>query len=251
MNTNNYFEDIKKVKKEQPEEENVSSETITDKKGTKRSFNWTWIICVLIALILISVALYIGYYIGKNKGINIGYYQAQTSEKKNQEDGTQEAAAVSSQPKKIEKTHKVQPGDTLFAIGLKYNIEWTKIAEYNGLSETAVIKEGDVVKIPQEGKETNEKTYTIDESVFQKYQSNVNDGLEQWRLNPAEVCKSMIPDDFEITKSDIYTLTNQNTESGEATVEITHTGQIYTATLIQPITKGEKGIWAVKKVTNQ
>ncbi len=254
MNTNNYFEDIKKVKK-QPESHDIETDTLKNTKGADHSSRWVWIIYILVAIISIFVALYVGYYIGKNKGINIGYFQAKSGEQTNQsqDDTTKEPASqsASSAEKAADKTYKVQAGDTLFAIGLKFNVPWTTIAEANGLSENSVIKEGDKLKVPVDAKETNEKTYVISESGQQKYQNNVDDGLEKWRLDPVEVCKRTIPNDLEITKSDIYTLTNQNTEIGEASVEITHAGQIFKATLKQPITKGEKGIWAVEKVTNQ
>ncbi|HLC38627.1 MAG TPA: LysM domain-containing protein, partial [Patescibacteria group bacterium] len=44
--------------------------------------------------------------------------------------------------------YTVKAGETLFTIGLKFNLPWTKIAEYNGLSEDSVIKQGQVLKIP-------------------------------------------------------------------------------------------------------
>ncbi len=47
-----------------------------------------------------------------------------------------------------ETTYKVQPGDNLFRIGLKFGISWVQIAEANGLVNPNVITVGDDLKIP-------------------------------------------------------------------------------------------------------
>jgi LysM repeat protein len=45
-------------------------------------------------------------------------------------------------------THEVQPGDTLFAIGLRYNVTWHALASLNGLSSTRIYV-GQVLRIPE------------------------------------------------------------------------------------------------------
>ena len=47
--------------------------------------------------------------------------------------------------------HKVQPGETLFALGRKYGINPYRIAAYNGLPRNVQLKVGQVVRIPAAG----------------------------------------------------------------------------------------------------
>ena len=47
-----------------------------------------------------------------------------------------------------ETVYVVQPGDNLFLIGLQYGLDWTQIAEANGLVNPNFIEAGQVLKIP-------------------------------------------------------------------------------------------------------
>ncbi len=47
--------------------------------------------------------------------------------------------------------HKVQPGETLFALGRKYGVNPYRIAAYNGLPRNVQLKVGQVVRIPPAG----------------------------------------------------------------------------------------------------
>jgi len=44
--------------------------------------------------------------------------------------------------------HEVQPGETLTAIGAKYDTTWQKIAEANGISDPTLVRAGQILKIP-------------------------------------------------------------------------------------------------------
>lgn len=44
--------------------------------------------------------------------------------------------------------YKIQPGDTLLSIGLRYGVEWPIIATANQLSEYSVLQIGQVIRIP-------------------------------------------------------------------------------------------------------
>ncbi len=46
------------------------------------------------------------------------------------------------------RTHRVQPGETWYALGRQYHVHPRKIAAYNGLSLSSGLKVGQVVKIP-------------------------------------------------------------------------------------------------------
>jgi LysM repeat protein len=51
-------------------------------------------------------------------------------------------------PSDGEKVHIVQPGENLFRIALKYNYSQYYLAEYNGISNPALIYVGQVIRIP-------------------------------------------------------------------------------------------------------
>lgn len=44
--------------------------------------------------------------------------------------------------------HTVQPGETLFHIGLQYGLSWVAIAEFNGISNPDAIDVGQEIRIP-------------------------------------------------------------------------------------------------------
>ncbi|MEA3377740.1 MAG: LysM peptidoglycan-binding domain-containing protein [Chloroflexota bacterium] len=45
-------------------------------------------------------------------------------------------------------TYVVQPGDNLFRIALRYNMDWRQLADYNGIANPANIYVGQVIQIP-------------------------------------------------------------------------------------------------------
>lgn len=47
-------------------------------------------------------------------------------------------------------THEVESGDTLFSIGLQYDVDWQRIAEVNDLDQDAVLQPGQELIIPSE-----------------------------------------------------------------------------------------------------
>lgn len=55
-----------------------------------------------------------------------------------------EAATTAAAPQ----THTVAAGENLYRIGLKYNVSWVTLAEYNNLSNAHQIKVGQILKIP-------------------------------------------------------------------------------------------------------
>ncbi|HHN94419.1 MAG TPA: LysM domain-containing protein, partial [Anaerolineae bacterium] len=47
-----------------------------------------------------------------------------------------------------EATYVVQPGDNLFRIALRYNMSYIYLAQYNGISNPANIRVGQILRIP-------------------------------------------------------------------------------------------------------
>jgi len=254
----NYI-DIYKIQKKDSENQAKKPESsksdfrgVDDSKKPSRVFNI--ILIVLLILILTAAGLVFGYYYGKNKGINIGYQQAKSESEKtdSKEKETTKKAEESGQSN--EKEYTVESGDTLFSIGLKFDLPWTEIAEVNGLTEESIIVEGQKLKIPTvqgASTENGAKEYEINQADQEKYQEDTDSGKNIWRLDPVEVAKKLVPDAFGITSSDGFNLISKNTSVGEAEVEINHKGQLFTAKLIQPVEKGDDGIWTVQSVKSQ
>ncbi len=68
-----------------------------------------------------------------------------------QEANQQEETAQQSEPSdQAGITHEVESGDTLYSIGLEYDVDWKRIAEVNDLEQDTVLKPGQELLIPSE-----------------------------------------------------------------------------------------------------
>ncbi len=203
---------------------------------------------VLIFVVGSGAGLGTGYYLGKNKTQPV----EEVPEEQNQEteeDSEQEDATGSEET--AEETYTVQAGDTLFAIGLKFNTPWTEIAEANGLTEDSVIVEGQVLKIPGLSSSTplESKSFNINQTEAEKIQSQVDSGQLLWYLDPVSVAKEEVPPTYSISKNDRFSLKSKSTAEGIAIVEVIHDTKVYQIKLIQPVKKGSDGIWATESVS--
>lgn len=149
-------------------------------------------------------------------------------------------------------THKVEKGETLFAIGQKYSVEWTSIVKANGLADENLIKAGDVLVIPTLDAKAgiNQVDFTVDAEQAKAIQATANaqSSTANWRLDPVEVAKKEGSGVYGLTVNDTWVLGNKNSDEGKATVRVAHDGQQYEVNLTQPVDKGEQGIWAVTSV---
>lgn len=152
-----------------------------------------------------------------------------------------------SQPSKI---HQVEQGETLFPVGLKYNVQWTLIAQANGLAEPYVIKAGENLIIPDydDSQKIPHITYTYDQDKAKNIQSQEDSGKSSGRTDPLSVAKLETSPAFGLKNSDNFVLKSKDVLKGEAVVTATSTDKNYQIKLIQPETKGEKGIWVISEV---
>jgi len=217
-----------------------------DRKLKKGPKNFLMIVLLIIVFLLgLATGSVSGYYYGKKQKT---VSENQSSSQSANEPYSLPASASSSEA--TEQTYTVQKGDTLFTIGLKFNLPWTKIAEANGLTENSVIKEGQILKIPLGNSGSGEsKKFTIDLSLMQQIQAQVDSGQNIWYLDPVSVSKNQVPNTYGITKDDKYTLKTKNTATGTAIVEVIHDTKVYQVNLTQPVRKGDSGIWAVESVS--
>jgi len=151
--------------------------------------------------------------------------------------------------------YTVAENDTLFTIGLKFDILWTHIAQANGIDENTPLFIGQKLKIPTNESDQaipkNEDTqnFEIDLAAAQAEQSKVNsDGTDAWRRDPVEVARREAPSSFNLAPGDPYSLVASDAQKGTATVFLQKEDKSYTFSLIQPVDKGENGIWKIEKI---
>ncbi len=156
------------------------------------------------------------------------------------------------------KTYLVKKGQTLYSIGKEIGVDWPSLASVNGLDEHSVLKEGQVLKIPTaaEAATSQAREYSVpatddEKQNLQTAQDYANAGTGQlsYRLVPAQVVqRSPLLARFGFDNNDLYIEKTKDTTKGEASVEVTHQGKLYTVMLNQPLSKGDKGVWTPVKV---
>ncbi|MDO8471690.1 MAG: LysM peptidoglycan-binding domain-containing protein [bacterium] len=149
-------------------------------------------------------------------------------------------------------THNVTDGETLFLIGLKYDVLWTTIASANAITENTPLKTGMKLIIPlnKNGQVTKTETLNISADDGQKTQTVVNHGEQTWRKDVLEVVRRTMPVDYHLINDDPLSMTAQDKSAGTATVEVQHGTQKFIVELIQPQDKGDNGIWYIAKISN-
>ncbi|HLC38571.1 MAG TPA: hypothetical protein VJJ80_00375, partial [Patescibacteria group bacterium] len=93
------------------------------------------------------------------------------------------------------------------------------------------------------------KTFDINTSQSNQIQSQVDAGSLAWYLDPILVAKDQVPPTFSINKDDQFSLKSKSFTEGIAIVEVIHGTKIYQIKLIQPVKKGENGIWVCESVS--
>lgn len=149
-------------------------------------------------------------------------------------------------------THNVTDGETLFLIGLKYDVLWTTIASTNGITENTPLKNGMKLIIPlnKNGQITKTETLNVSDDDGKRTQNAVNHGEQTWRKDVLEVVRRTMPVDYHLINDDPLSLTAQDKSAGTATVEVQHGSQKFIVELVQPQDKGDNGIWYIAKISN-
>jgi len=65
------------------------------------------------------------------------------------------AASASTSSTATGSQYILQPGDTLFAVALRYGVDWTDLAEANGLTENSLLQIGQILAVPGTGSESS------------------------------------------------------------------------------------------------
>lgn len=228
------------------------------------------IIFITILLAVVGVgSYYIGFNSGREKEILAKKNEIAAIKKRLSEDQNSNATASSkdkvkgaettdsNQPNQVAyQEYTVQENDTLFTIGLKFNILWTHIAKANGIDENTPLFVGQKLKIPisQSTSESSSPSRNIikpeiDAELALTQQQQLNEkNIDPWRKDPVEVVRREAPKELNLLPGDTYAVVAKDTQKGTATVFLQKTDKSYTFSLIQPADKGDNGIWKIEQI---
>lgn len=156
--------------------------------------------------------------------------------------------------------YEVKSGDTLYSIGKKYNMLWTVIAKINNLDENSRLVIGQKITIPSEDQSksisTRTDTITADQEELDNLRSAQDYALAgkdtlSYRRVPIEVVKkSRLLIKYQFSSSDLYIEKSIDTMAGNAIVEVTRKGYLYTVFLsAYEKNRDANTIWTPVKVT--
>ncbi|AKM82736.1 TPA: LysM peptidoglycan-binding domain-containing protein [Candidatus Berkelbacteria bacterium] len=152
-------------------------------------------------------------------------------------------SSTDSRPSSPSDTVVVGQGETLFAIGQKAGVSWTQIADANGI-DADKIKVDQTLIIPK----NNQIGFTVNKDMAASLQKDVDAGKYLFRLTAVDTAKADSPSAYGITSTDTFAQASIDETAGSATVTAKKGDKIYLITLIQPSTKGAKGIWAIESI---
>lgn len=153
------------------------------------------------------------------------------------------ASSTDSRPSSPADTVVVGQGETLFEIGQKAGVSYILIAEANGIDANK-IKVGQTLMVPK----NNQISFAINKTKAASLQEDVDSGKYAFRLSALDTAKADSPTAYGLVSTDSFTKGTVDASAGSATVTATKGDKIFTITLIQPATKGDKGIWAIESI---
>lgn len=149
-------------------------------------------------------------------------------------------------------TYTVVEGDTLFPVGLKLDVAWQEIAAANNLKDPYVLRIDQNLIVPTVSDGSYRVLFSTDPSRAQSYQTQVSQGQLTWRLDPVASAAAEVGGVYGLVKTDDFSLTNRDDNSGQATLTARQlSGSVvktYEIKLRQPVTKGSAGIWAIESI---
>lgn len=148
-----------------------------------------------------------------------------------------------SRPSSPADTVVVGDGENLFEIGQKAGVSYILIAEANGIDANK-IKVGQTLMVPK----NNQISFAINKTKAASLQEDVDSGKYAFRLSALDTAKADSPTAYGLVSTDSFTKGTVDASAGSATVTATKGDKIFTITLIQPATKGDKGIWAIESI---
>lgn len=150
--------------------------------------------------------------------------------------------------------HVVAAGETLYSISKQYDLMWSTVADYNGLTENSVLRVGSTLKIPlnANGQITRKDNQALpDAATIGQIEQGVKLGQDTWRTDPVATVRHSAPVDYHLKNDDIFTVTELDNTAGTATIEVTHDDRSIIFHLTQPTAKGKGGIWFINMIETQ
>ncbi len=138
-------------------------------------------------------------------------------------------------------------GETLFAVGTKFSIDWQLIVLANGLENENVVQAGKQLVIPKLSTETDyyRVNFLLEDTNASEVNRQVRDGEKQELLDPINVARLQAPPFFGIAETAEFKLLEENVNEGTALVEARSGELVNVIGLFQPKQKGDKGFWAI------
>ncbi len=149
--------------------------------------------------------------------------------------------------------YKVQPKESLYSIGEKLGVSYTTIKAANGLKDENLIQADYPLVIPKLSKETDYYRVNFlinDEKAAELNRTLAKEDKSDW-YDPTLVAKQNASPYFGITDTDNFRLIEADYSHGTAVVEAKTDAHTNIVGLIQPKTKGQKGLWALYYVESR
>lgn len=150
-------------------------------------------------------------------------------------------------------TYKVRPKESLFAIGEKMGVSWLIIKAANGIKDENLIQADYPLVVPKLSKETDyyRVNFLINEEKASELNRELREAEQSEWYDPVQVAKTHVEPYFNTTENDSFRLVEADNSKGTALVEAkTDTRLVYIG-LVQPKTKGQKGLWALYYVEDR
>ncbi len=151
-------------------------------------------------------------------------------------------------------SYSVQPHETLFALGAKFELPWSLIMRANGLTNENVIQAGFDLAIPALDHQTDyyRINFTLNNDVATSLNQQLRSQTASDYFDPVKVAKLDGIGYFSLTKESDYGLSNQDLSNGTAVVTVKQAGTTTAVVgLFQPKVKGKNGLWAIAYVEDQ
>lgn len=184
----------------------------------------------------------------KNASVTSSKSPSTTSTEAGTNPSPQASSAVSrpatNKPSTPGKTYTIQINDTLFGIAKSQGVTMAELSEANGITDADRIQAGQVLSIPENG----QVGFSVDSEKAASLQEQVDQGQSQWRLAPDETARADAPTVYGLKVSDSFTVKSRDDQKGMASVQASSELGNFLITLSQPVTKGQKGIWAIDSI---
>lgn len=141
----------------------------------------------------------------------------------------------------------VQPKETLFAIGAKFQQPWTLIVEANGFTDANLIQANFPLVIPKFNKNTDyyRVNFVMNEDKLSEVNRDLRETSSSDYFDPIKVAKKSAVPYFGVNENDAFSLIEQDLSKGTALVQAKTDSRNNYIGLVQPKVKGEKGLWVV------